>query len=174
MKRIVTLVAIVAALCSFTMTGLKPVDKDGAVTFVIKNFGINTKGSLSGLKGTLKWDAANPAASQISATVDVKTISTNIESRDNHLKEDSYFDVAKYPTISFNSTAVSANSITGNLTIKGTTKSITFPISVTPSGKGYLFHGEFTINRRDFGVGGGSMVLGEDVKVTLNVQADPA
>ncbi|HWB28658.1 MAG TPA: YceI family protein [Chitinophagaceae bacterium] len=160
-------------LCSFTAVNLKPVDNDDAVTFVIKNFGINTKGSLNGLKGTLKWDAANPAASQINASVDVSTLNTGIDMRDKDLKEEKYFNLAKYPTINFTSTAVSATNITGNLTIKGTTKSISFPITVTPSGSGYLFQGEFTINRRDFDVGGSSMVLSDDVKVTLKVQANP-
>lgn len=174
MKRIIVLATIVAALCSFTLANLKPVDSENAVTFVIKNVGINTKGSLNGLKGSIKWDAANPAASQISVTVDAATVSTNIDARDRHLKEEEYFNVAKYPTLSFNSTAVSATTVTGNLTIKGVTKSITFPITVTPSGKGYMFEGNFNINRRDFGVGGNSFVLSDDVKVTLKVQADPA
>lgn len=174
MKRIIALAAIVVALCSFTLINLKPVDSENAVTFVIKNVGINTRGSLNGLKGSIKWDAANPAASQIGVTVDAATVNTNIDARDRHLKEDEYFDVAKYPTLGFTSTAVSATSVTGNLTIKGVTKSITFPITVTASGKGYLFEGNFNINRRDFGVGGNSFVLSDEVKITLKVQADPA
>ena len=175
MKRIIAAAIVLVALSSFTiaLVNLKPVDSEDAVTFVIKNFGINTKGSLNGLKGSLKWDAANPAASQLSASVDVNTINTNIDSRDKDLKEEKYFNLPKYPTITFVSTAVSATSITGNLTIKGTTKSITFPITVMPSGSGYLFKGEFTINRRDYGVGGGSMVLSDEVKVTLKVQGNP-
>lgn len=174
MKRIVASVAIIVALCSFAAVSLKPVDSENAVTFVIKNVGINTKGSLNGLRGLIKWDAANPAASQISVTVDAATVNTNIDARDRHLKEEEYFNVAKYPTLSFNSTAVTATSVTGNLTIKGVTKSITFPITVTASGKGYMFEGNFNINRRDFGVGGNSFVLSDEVKVTLKVQADPA
>lgn len=175
MKKFIAAAIVLIALSSFTLAlvNLKPVDGDNAVTFIIKNVGINTKGSLNGLKGSLKWDAANPAASQLSASVDVSTINTNIDARDKHLKEEEYFNLAKYPTINFVSTSVSATSITGNLTIKGTTKSITFPITVTPSGSGYLFKGEFTINRRDYGVGGNSWVLSDDVKVTLSVQGNP-
>ncbi|HVX52730.1 MAG TPA: YceI family protein [Chitinophagaceae bacterium] len=172
-KTLIPFLALIL-LCSFTAATLAPVDSEDAVTFVIRNFGIGTKGSLNGLRGVIKWDAANPAASQINASVDVNTLNTGINMRDKDLKEEKYFNLAKYPTINFTSTAVSATSITGNLTIKGITKSITFPITVTPSGAGYLFKGEFTINRRDFNVGEGSMVLSDDVKVTLKVQANPA
>ncbi len=173
MKKLIGIASLGLLLCAFTLVNLKPVDSEDAVTFVIKNFGINTGGSINGLKGDIKWDAANPAASQISASVDVNTLNTNIDMRDKDLKEEKYFNLPKYPTINFVSTAVSATSITGNLTIKGTTKSITFPITVTPSGAGYLMQGNFTINRQDYGVGGGSMVLANDVKVTLKVQANP-
>jgi polyisoprenoid-binding protein YceI len=167
------LIAVIPVIFAFTTANFSPVDSQDAVTFVIKNFGINTKGSLNGLKGTIKWDAANPSASEINATVDVKTLNTGIEMRDKDLKEGTYFDYDKYKTISFVSTAVTATNITGNLTIKGVTKSISFPITVTPAGKGYLFEGSFTINRLDYGVGGGSMVLSDKVAVTLKVQANP-
>lgn len=173
MKKFILPIIAISALFAFTTVNLNPVDAEGAVTFVIKNFGIDTKGSLNGLKGTIKWDASNPAASQINATVDVNTLNTNIDMRDKDLKEETYFNYPKYKTISFVSAAVSATSITGNLTLKGVTKSITFPITVTPSGKGYLFEGTFAINRLDYGVGGGSMVLSNIVNVTLKVQTTP-
>ncbi len=175
MKKIFIPVFSVLVLCAFTViaVNLKPLDNDGAVTFVIKNFGLNTSGSVKGLKGTIKWDAANPSASQISASVDVSTLNTGIDMRDKDLKEEKYFDLPKYPTINFVSTAISGNNITGNLTLKGVTKSITFPFTVTPSGSGYLFEGNFSINRRDYNVGGGSMVLNDVAKVTLKVQANP-
>ena len=173
MKKFVLSAIAVTALFAFTTVNLSPVDSEDAVTFVIKNFGINTKGSINGLKGSIKWDASNPAASQITATVDVNTLNTNIEMRDKELKEATYFNYGKFKTISFASTAITATSVTGNLTIKGVTKSITFPITVTPSGKGYLFEGTFTINRLDFGVGASSMVLSDKVEVTLKVQTKP-
>jgi polyisoprenoid-binding protein YceI len=173
MKKFVLAIIVISALFAFTTVNLSPVDSEDAVTFVIKNFGINTKGSLNGLRGTIKWDPDNPAASTVNATVDVNTLNTNIDMRDKDLKEETYFNYPKYHTISFVSTAVSPTSITGNLTIKGVTKVIAFPITVTPSGKGYLFEGNFTINRRDYGVGGGSMVLSDKVDVTLKVQTTP-
>jgi len=107
-------------------------------------------------------------------SVDVNTVNTGITSRDSHLKKEEYFDVAKYPTLNFVSSTVSKTSegysVTGNLTIKGTTKQVVIPFTVTTAGNGYLFEGNFTLDRRDYKVGGGSMVLGNEVKVTLKVQ----
>ena len=160
-------------LFSFVAADFKPVDADDSVTFVIKNFGLNTNGAFKGLKGNIKWDATNPAAGLFDVTVDVNTINTGIDSRDKHLKEEDYFDAVKYPTIRFVSTSVSPGNITGNITIKGVTKKISFPFTVKPSGKGYLFEGNFSINRKDFGVGSGSAVLGDNVNVLLKVNAVP-
>ena len=152
---------------------LKPYDSDNAVIFIIKNFGINTDGELKGLKGTIKWDAENPPSSVFNVSVDVKTINTGIEMRDNHLKNEEYFDAEKYPIIQLASTAVSADNITGNLTIKGITKEVTFPYKATAYSGYYLFEGSFSINRKDFGIGAGSMSLGTAVTVNLKVKAKP-
>src|SRR3954452_19919235 len=159
-------------LFAFTVVSLKPVDADDAVTFTIKNFGINTKGSFKGLKGSIKWDAANPSNSSFDVNVDVNTINTGIDMRDKDLKEAKWFDLSKYPTINFASTSVTATNVTGNLTIKGVTKQISFPFSVTPVASGYRFEGTFPLNRRDFGVGGGSFSLSDHVEVMLKVYAE--
>ncbi|MEP7319933.1 MAG: YceI family protein [Panacibacter sp.] len=160
-------------LFAFAAADLKPVDTDGAVTFKIKNFGINTSGEFKGLQGNIKWDAANPNKASFNVSIDVNSINTGIESRDTHLKKEDYFDAAKYPAIRFVSTAVAEGTIAGNLTIKGVTQKISFPFTITPSGKGYLFEGSFSLNRKDFGIGGGSVSLSDNVTVALKVQANP-
>jgi polyisoprenoid-binding protein YceI len=160
-------------LFAFTVVSLKPVDADDAVTFTIKNFGINTKGSFKGLKGSIKWDAANPSNSSFNVSVDANTINTGIDMRDNDLRKEHYFNVEKYPTINFVSTAVTANTVTGNFTIKGTTKQINIPYTVKSSVNGYLFEGKFSLNRRDFDVGGSSFTLSNDLEVQLKVLATP-
>jgi polyisoprenoid-binding protein YceI len=172
MKKYILLVVPVF-LFAFSVAQLRPVDADDAITFNIKNFGINTKGSFKGLKGTINWDAGNLSSSSFNVSVDVNTINTGIELRDKDLQKETYFNSAKYPTINFVSTSVSESNVTGNLTIKGVTKQITFPFTVTPSGNGYLFQGDFSISRKDFGVGGGSVVLSDHVDVSLKVQANP-
>jgi polyisoprenoid-binding protein YceI len=160
-------------LFAFTVIDLKPVDADDSVTFTIKNFGINTNGSFKGLKGSIQWDAANPSNSSFNVSVDANTINTGIDMRDNDLRKENYFNVEKYPTINFVSTAVSATDVTGNLTIKGITKQINIPYTVKPSGNGYLFEGKFSLNRRDFNVGGGSFTLSDHLEVRLKVLATP-
>ena len=158
-------------LLSFLSTEFKPVDKTDSVTFGIKNFGINTKGEFKGLNGSIKWDASNPSNSSFDVSVAVNTINTAIEMRDKDLKEAAWFDAAKYPTIHFKSTKVTATNVTGDLTIKGKTKQVSFPFTVTPASSGYLFEGTFSLNRLDFGVGGSSFSLSEKVEVTLKVYA---
>jgi polyisoprenoid-binding protein YceI len=171
MRKFFTLIIASVVVMSFTSSDLKPVDASEAVTFAIKNFGINTNGEFKGLKGTIKWDPSNPSASVFNVTVDANTINTDIDMRDDHLRKEEYFNTEKYPTINFVSTAVTANNVTGNLTIKGVTKQISFPFTVKPSAGGYLFEGSFEINRKDFGVGGSSVSLSNNVTVNLKVQA---
>ncbi len=164
---------------AFTAVNLKPADSKDAVTFTIKNFGINTHGSLSGLKGVINWDADNFSNSTFNVSVDVATINTGIDDRDNHLRREEYFDAGKYPTITFISNQIMKSAqgewtLTADLTIKGVTKTLTIPFTAVKSGNGYLFEGNFSINRKDFGVGGNSMVLGDEIKVKLKVQANPS
>ena len=162
---------------SFHPADLKPVDADDAVSFSIKNFGIGTRGTLGGLKGKILWQPENLAASSFAVSVEVNTINTGIDSRDSHLKKEEYFDAAKYPQIRFVSSAITKTAtgynVSGNLTIKATTRQVIIPFTVSPNGSGFLFQGDFTLNRKDYSVGGSSMVLGNDVKVSLKVNANP-
>jgi polyisoprenoid-binding protein YceI len=165
------LLLVPVALFSFSLAIFKPVDKSDSVTFKINNFGIGTKGEFTGLNGTIEWDAENPSNSSFDVSVDVNTINTGIGMRDKDLKQAAWFDASKYPVINFKSTNVTASTVTGNLTIKGVSKQISFPFKVTPESSGYVFEGTFPLNRRDFGVGGGSFSLSDNVDVTLKVFA---
>ena len=152
-------------------------DKDSEIGFLIKNFGIEVSGSFKGLKGKVTFNPTNFSAFSISGSVDAATINTGNESRDNHLKKEDYFDVAKYPVISFvatsitNSTSTGTFLVTGNITIKGVTKNISFPFSATVKEAGYLLEGKFDLNRRDFGIGGKSMTMSDNVTVSISVLA---
>ena len=154
-----------------------PVDAGSKVHFVIKNFGIKTGGDFTGLKGSIEFDPVNFAASSFNVTVDAATINTDNSSRDGHLKKSEYFDVAKYKVISFKSTKVVKSSVAGrfyvygDLTIKGVTKPVEFGFGATPKNGGYVFDGEFTINRRNFGVGGSSVSMSDNLNVSLSVFA---
>jgi polyisoprenoid-binding protein YceI len=152
-----------------------PVDKGSKVKFNIKNFGINTGGTFEGLTGTIVFDANNPGAGTFNVTVDAKTVDTDNGGRDNHLRKSEYFDVEKYPKLSFASTKITKTNAAGyfymfgKLTIKGVTKEISFPFTANVKDGGYLFEGSFKINRRDFGVGGSSVSMGDNLSVTLSV-----
>ncbi len=160
---------------AFAVLQLKPVDSENAVTFVIKNLGINTKGELSGLKGAIEWNEESPTDSKFTVTVAASTINTGIDTRDNHLKKEEYFDVDHYPEIKIVSNSITKSeagfTMDGTLTIKNISKNIAFPFTAEKKPDGYLFGGKFTINRRDFGVGGNSVTMSDNVEITLNVTA---
>jgi polyisoprenoid-binding protein YceI len=157
----------------------KPVDTGSKVHFVIKNFGINTGGDFTGLKGDINFVPDDVANCKFDVSVAANTIDTDNSTRDNHLRSDEYFDVAKYPEIRITSTRIDKTNktadgffyFTGNLTMHGVTKPISFPFQVRKANNDYLFTGEFEIARVDYGVGEKSSVLGNKVIVTLSVLA---
>lgn len=154
---------------------LKPADPESKVSFVIKNFGINVDGEIKGLTGHIKWDESNPSAASFNVNADVRTINTGIDMRDTHLKKEEYFNAGQYPVINFTSTSVTASTVSGNLTIKGVTKPVSFPYTVSKpiKGPGFIFEGSFSLNRKDFDIGSSSFSLSNDVTVNLKVKANP-
>lgn len=161
----------------FSQRTLTPTDEGSKVHFVIKNFGIKTGGDFTGLKGTVKFDPNNLSLWAFDVTVESSTIDTDNSSRDGHLKKSEYFNVAKYPTIHMVSTKIQPGDkpgfyvFNGNLTIKDVTKPIKFTFKVNSSNGGYIFAGDFDMNRRDFNVGGDSVSMADTLKVSLSVFA---
>ena len=153
------------------------IDDGSKVHFTIKNFGIKTGGDFTGLKGTIVFNPKALATSSMNVSVNATSVNTDNGARDKHLRKDEYFSVEKFPLLTFISTKITESStagrffVIGNLTIKGVTKAVQFGFSATPSATGYVFAGDFEINRRDFGVGGSSSVMADKLKVTLNVVA---
>jgi polyisoprenoid-binding protein YceI len=175
MKLVVTLAAFMLNMVYVNGQAYQPADSKSSVKFSIRNFGINTGGSFKGLEGDIQFDKTNPGKTVFDISINATTVNTGNDARDTHLRKEEYFDVARFPKISFKSTAVSAKGsgyqVSGQLSIKGTTKTISFPFKVSSDADGYLFEGSFQLNRRDFKVGGNSMVLGDNVTVTLAVFA---
>ena len=176
------LFSIIVLLCCFNglpaQKAISPVSQGSKVHFVIKNFGFKTGGDFSGLKGTIKFDPKNPAASSFDVTVNAATVDTDNSSRDSHLKKEEYFDVNKYPTIRMQSTRIEGTvkpgryQFSGKLTIKSTTKPIEFQFTVTEKDGGYLFvSDDIKLNRREYGVGGSSVSLADELRVSLSVAA---
>jgi len=157
-------------MAELSMAQLKPVDDQSKVSFRIKNLGFGVTGTFSGLQGHIRFDPAKPADALFDVTVNAASVNTDNSTRDEHLRGETYFDVKKYPVIRFVSDAVTAGQVTGKLTVKDITKTISFPFTATHTGGGYTFSGSFHINRRDFHVGGGS-TISDNLDVTLQVVA---
>ena len=177
MKRFRLSVAVISFGLYLHAQGYMIADNGSEVKFSIKNFGFNVTGKFKGLKGKATFNPANLPGCSINASVDAGTIDTDNGSRDSHLKKEDYFDVAKHPLISFVSDkiAVADNNTsfvaTGKITIKGITRPISFPFTAALKNEGYFFQGEFKLDRRDFGVGGKSLVMSNSVTVSLAVLA---
>ena len=157
------------------MAQVQPQESGSSVQFKIKNLGFNVTGSLSGLAGKMRFDPAHPEDASFDVSVDANTINTDNGMRDDHLRAESYFDVQHYPRIRLVSEKITQQkkgyyTFTGQLTIKNHPKELSFPFSVTETGGAYRFQGTFTINRKDFEIGGFS-TISDQLEVTLDVIA---
>ncbi|MFY0627592.1 MAG: YceI family protein [Reichenbachiella sp.] len=154
-----------------------PVGVASKVSFQINNFGSSVDGTFKELKGTIELDFSNPMQSKFDVTVDAGTVDTGIGMRDKHLRKEDYFDVENHKMIRFTSTLVKLSSqskegtVTGNLSIKDTTKEISFPFKYSIQNDEIRLTGKFELNRREFEVGGSSISLSDDLTVTLDVLA---
>jgi polyisoprenoid-binding protein YceI len=174
MPRLLLSIVLMSALINVYPQAQIPVPGESKVEFRIRNFGFGVSGKFSGLTGKIIFDPASVANSSVSVSVDANSVDTDNDTRDNHLRKEEYFDVKNYPRIQFVSTTISNGkktgefNISGKLTIKKVTRDISFPFTAKSLANGYLLKGEFKINRRDFGVGGGSTVS-DNLVVCLEV-----
>lgn len=164
---------------------------DGAhseITFKVKHLMItNVTGSFTKFDATMESAAADFSDAKISFEADVNSISTNNEQRDGHLKSDDFFSAEKFPTLNFKSTSFthkggSDYTLTGDLTIRDITKSVSFPVeyggtATDPYGQvksGFEIAGKF--NRSEFGLTwsavteAGGVMVSDEVKLHLSVQ----
>lgn len=156
-----------------------PTDAGSKVHFVIKNFGINTGGDFTGLKGEIYFTPNDPDSCKFNVSVSAATVDTDNSSRNKDLKGKKYFDAQKYPGIKIAATKINKTNktasgfyyFTGNVTLHGITRPISFPFHAEKIKDDYLFTGDFELDRIDFGVGEKSAVLGDKVIVSLKVSA---
>ncbi len=158
--------------------------------FAVRHMMVSTvRGKLGKVNGNVKYDGKDPNTLQVDASIDVQGVDTGVENRDNDLRSPNFFDVAKYPTISFKSkrvipgTAGGAFKLVGDLTMHGTTREVTLdvepPSSPVRMGNrlrtGTSASGK--INRRDFGLlynkllETGGAVVGDEITITIDVEA---
>jgi polyisoprenoid-binding protein YceI len=155
-----------------------------AAQFSVKHLGISTvRGVFEKTSGTVTFDPANPAKTSIDATIDASTVNTRVQMRDNDLRSPHFFEVQKYPTITFKSTHAEAGAagtlkVTGDLTIHGVTKQVVLDVDASsppitdPMGKGLRMGASATtkINRNDFGITTMPGVVGDDIEIVLDVE----
>jgi len=145
--------------------------------------GISTvRGAFTKVSGTVTYDPADPSKTTLEATIDASSVDTRVERRDNDLRSPNFFDVAKYPTLTFKSKRVEAAGtgklkIAGDLTIHGVTKEVVLDVDgpsapvQDPKGNSHMGASANTkVNRKDFGVNGASSVVGDDVPITIDVE----
>jgi polyisoprenoid-binding protein YceI len=156
--------------------------------FQVRHLVTRVRGRFSDFEGTVEFDEARPEQSRVDFTIRTASIDTNEPDRDKHLRSEDFFFVDKYPTITFTSTRIAKATenefkVTGDLTIRGVTKPITLDVTYLGSAKdpwGNLkagFEAETTLNRKEFGLmwnaalETGGFLVGDEVKVTLSIQA---
>ncbi|HEX4757816.1 MAG TPA: YceI family protein [Terracidiphilus sp.] len=160
-----------------------------AAEFKVKHMMIsNVKGKFSGISGVLKLDETDYTHSVVEVSIPAASLTTSDDQRDGHLKSADFFDVEKFPTLTFKSTGIDSTggpnyAVTGDLTMHGVTKSVTLSMedisepSKDPWGNHRIgISGSAKINRKDFGLTwnsaleSGGVLVGEDVTITLDVE----
>lgn len=157
------------------------------IGFDVTHLVISTvEGKFQEFEGTFEFDDKNLKSSKLTAVVDVNSIDTGVAKRDKHLRSKDFFEVEKFPKMTFKSTSVagdlSAIKLIGDLTIKGITKKIQFDAKYLGQAKdpyGNLkvaFYAETKISRKEFGLLWNNMVeagpvVGDEVKIVLRIEA---
>lgn len=155
---------------------LTQIDSKTTIGFKIKNLGFNVTGSFEDVTIKGEFDKNNLSESYFHGTLQVASIDTDNNKRDNHLRSADYFEVEKYPDITLKTTSITKKSgeeynLKAVLKIKKTTKRISFPATITEKNGVLTLTADFKINRLDYGVGDSSWVMADDAYVTVRFVA---
>jgi polyisoprenoid-binding protein YceI len=191
MRRLLPLLAalflVAAAAAQSTTWAIDPAHSTAA--FTVRHMMINNvRGEFSKVMGTLALDPKDITKSSVEATIDAASVNTRVEARDNDLRSSNFFDVAKYPTLSFKSTKVEQVApgklrVTGDLTMHGVTRPVVLEVDgpspeiKDPWGNTRIGLSASTrINRKDWGLmynkllESGGMVVSEEVAIDLELE----
>jgi polyisoprenoid-binding protein YceI len=188
MNRKSRLLAILAVLVSIALpvlaeTEVFTFDKaHSLIGFRVRHILTKVEGRFKSFDGTIWIDRQNPAVSRVELTIPATSIDTANENRDNDLRSPNYFDAAKYPTITFKSTKIEPKGndqydVTGEFSLHGVTKTIHVPVKHMGFGKmGKTdkagFEVALPISRKDYGMTSGAPVVGDDVEINIQVEAN--
>ena len=183
-----TLLTLSAASAAAQTSSWKIDPAHSEAGFGVQHMGISkVHGRFGNINGTVTLDDKDISKSTVNATIDTTTVDTGVAQRDGHLKSPDFFEVAKYPQMTFVSSKVTNDGgkvqLIGDLTIHGVTKSVTLDVEgpskeqADPMGKiRRAFSATTTIHRQDFGLKwngtlkSGDTVIGDDVKVELDLE----
>ena len=181
MKSILVLAAFTMSAFAQTVWHIDP--PHSAAQFAVTHMGISTvRGAFTKTSGTVHYDETNPKNDSVEVTIDASSIDTRVEMRDKDLRSEHYFDVQKYPTITFKSTSVESPNpgtlkVTGDLTMHGVTKQVTLDVEgpsktiKDPKGKTRMgISASGLLKRTDFGIGGPPGGIGDEVKLTIDAE----
>lgn len=161
------------------------------VGFRVRHLFTKVNGQFRGFEGTIDFDQKRLATSKVTVTIKAETIDTNVENRDKDLRSARFFDVAKYPELTFVSAGITdvvggKGRIKGALTMHGVSREVVLDAEFLGAGKDpwgnqrYGFHAETKVNRKDFGMAwnevieAGGVLVGDEVEIVLDVEAVPA
>src|ERR1700754_322609 len=157
--------------------------ENSKVEFVGSKVTGSHNGSFQKFAGEIHY-TGDVTTSHVTITMDSDSLTTDTPDLTKHLKTADFFDVAKYPQAKFESTAIKAggdkgasHTVTGNLTLHGVTKSVTFPATIAATPDAVTVDSSFTINRKDFGInyaGAADNLIRDDVVLTLKIKATKA
>jgi polyisoprenoid-binding protein YceI len=187
MKKLFLLLAAMLTMSSLALAADDVYKIDGAhssANFAVRHMGISTvRGRFTEVSGTIQFDQAAPEKSSVMAVIRSSSVTTDNATRDKHLNTPDFFDTAKYPEITFQSTSVRKVGddkyvATGNLTIRDVTKQVELPFTLA-QGKGMKgeprlgAEGSLAINRFDYHVAYDptGMGVGKEVKIDVSVEA---
>lgn len=155
------------------------------VGFKIRHIFTKVPGTFNEFSGIIEYDPAKPEAGSVKVEIDPASIDTRVEHRDADLRSDHFFDVEKFPTLTFESTKVAKTGdnelrVDGNLTMHGVTKPITLAVTILGSDATAVgFEATAVLDRKDFGIvwnrtlDNGGMLLGDDVEIAITIEAKP-
>lgn len=151
---------------------------DSKITWVGAKVTGKHEGGFTQFGGIIEIVESDITKSRVRTAIDMNSTFSDAEDLTGHLKSDDFFDVAKFPETSFVSTAIAKNAdkftVTGNLTLHGVTKSISFPASITMTDSEVTVAAEFAINRKDFGIvypGKPDNLIKDEVALKLDLHA---
>lgn len=158
-----------------------------SIGFRAKHMGlVDVPGYFRDFSGTINYDAKDVTKSTVEFTAKMTSVDTGVGRRDDHLRNPDFFEVEKYPEMTFKSTKIEKNGrnwlMTGNLTMKGVTKSVSFPFNIAgfiknERGTRMGATAETVINRREFGVNydsklpNGTPSVSDEIKINLQIEA---